>query len=309
MADIKFYDFEFNLLHIEPFALSANFTVKFCGEGTFELHFPKSFSAKRELLCNFSIKNGKGICVTFGRRTGIVTGIRIENDFAVYGKTCDFILRKKVVLPFDNPEIYNPYTLCSHFLSNAFSDTEAVIIKPTSEAFENISSESLAQDSPKTLYDTLYGILSAANLGYCMVFDTSSKKWVFEILKPDLTENKFVCDNATAYDITLTFDTKNYFSHTLSKNDSGEYEFTKKHDGTGLYRWEEISKTEEDLLCDLEFKFMHREFEKDYFLGDKFKIFTENGLFSVMVSEVSISYEGDIAKQSPVLKISEEEQT
>ena len=49
------------------------------------------------------------------------------------------------------------------------------------------------------------------------------------------------------------------------------------------------------------------EFEKDYFLGDKFKIRTENGIFRVTVTEVSISYEGDIAKQCPKLKISKEE--
>ena len=307
MADIKFYDFEFNPLHLEPFAVSANFTVKFCGEGSFELHFPKNFSAKRELLNNFSIKDGKGICMVYGSRTGIVTGMRIENDFAVYGKTCDFILRKKVVLPYENLKIYNPYNLCSHFLGNAFSSIDPITLKQTSETFDNIASSPLAEKSPKTLYDTLCGIISDAGLGYRMVFDTSAKKWVFELLKPGVSESTFICDSAAAYDISMTFDTKNYFSHTLSKNSSGTYEFTKKHDGTGLYRWEELSKTEEDLLCDLDFKFINTEFEKDYFLGDKFKIRTENGTFRVTVTEVSISYEGDIAKQCPKLKISKEE--
>lgn len=307
MNDIKFYDFEFNPLHIEPFAGSANFTVKFCGEGSFELHFPKNFSAKCELLDNFSIQNGKGICITSGKRNGIVTGMRIADDFAVYGKTCDYILKKKIVLPFENLEIYNPSRICAYFLNNAFADTYAVVSGSDSNEFEDIFSEPFTQKYPKTLYNTINTLLSDANLGYCMNFDTAEKKWIFKVLNSVLSEKKFICDSATAYDITLSFDTKNYFSHIVSKNDDGEYEYIKKHDGTGLYRWEEMAQPDDDLLCDLNFKFMNLKFEKDYFLGDKFKVFTEYGIFTVIVSEVSISREGDISSESPVLKILKED--
>lgn len=307
MADIKFYDFEFNLIHIEPFAESANFTVKFCGEGSFELHFPNNFPAKRELLENFDIQSGKGICVVCGNRSGMVTGMRFETDFAVYGKTCDFILRKKVVLPFENLELYNPHALCAYFIGGAFADSEDVAVVSSADAFEDIFSEPIAAEYPKTLYDTVREILSGADLGYSMKFDTALKKWTFEVLNTVATEKKFICDAATAYDIAMTFDTKNYFSHILSKNDDGKYEFTQAHEGTGLYRWETISRSDEDLLCDLNFKFMHMKFEKDYFLGDKFKIFTENGIFSVAVSEISLSCEGDILSENPKLTITKEE--
>lgn len=307
MSDIKFYDFDFNLLHIEPFAESENYTVKFCGEGSFELHFAGNFENKREFTESLNIKDGKGICIKAGNRSGIVTGIRIDNDFAIYGKSCDFILKKKIVLPFENLRIYTPSELCSHFLNSAFSDTESVVMK-SFDGETGTFTEAMTQEHPATLYNTIYDILSAKDLGYAMNFNTSLKKWEFEIIKPSLTEKKFICDSATSYDIKLSYDIKKYFSHTLTKNAAGDYEFVQKNVGTGLYRWEEISETDE-MLYDLELKFMKDKFEKDYFLGDKFKIFTENGTFSVMVTEVFVSREGDTEKQIPKLKILKEAET
>lgn len=307
MNDIKFYDFEFNLLHIEPFAVSANFTVKFCGEGTFELHFPRNSEARFELPKNLNIKKGKGICMVFGKRSGIVTGFRLDNDFAVYGKTCDFIFEKKIVLPFENLEIYNPNEICAYFINSAFDETDVIEVISGSEVFENIYSEPFTEKYPKTLYNTIYTVLSDNGLGYCMNFNTELKKWTFEILNPSQTDKKFICDNKTAYDITVSVDTKDFFSHMLSKNGGGEYEFSEKYAAAGLYRWEEMSTQQNKPICDLDFKFISQNFEKDYFLGDKFKVFTEYGVFSVTVSEISLSYEGNIEKQNPKFTITEEE--
>ena len=40
MEDIRVYDFEFHLLHIEHNFISANWSLKYNNIGTFEGHFP-----------------------------------------------------------------------------------------------------------------------------------------------------------------------------------------------------------------------------------------------------------------------------
>ena len=42
---IRFYDFEFNLIHIEPKFVSSLWRVYFNAEGTFESHFPNESEA------------------------------------------------------------------------------------------------------------------------------------------------------------------------------------------------------------------------------------------------------------------------
>ena len=114
--DLFFYDFEFHLLHIERKFISANWTVKYNGVGTFEAVFAVTSPVVRI--------DGEKIC---GRATGryaaIVTGKMLDQQFTVYGRTPNWISAKGTVPKF--PKQTEDVTTLVQWCAAGFANTAA----------------------------------------------------------------------------------------------------------------------------------------------------------------------------------------
>ena len=85
MQDIRVYDFEFNLLHIENRYISSNFDLMYNDVGSTEYHFPIQSDILPVIMEN------DYLVLIQGDKQSIVTGKKITSDLAVIGRTCNWI--------------------------------------------------------------------------------------------------------------------------------------------------------------------------------------------------------------------------
>ena len=95
MADLRIYDFSFNLLFIESRIVSQSHTIYFNDIGKLEIHLAKDSKVTEMLF------NNRYLLVRIGDICGIVTGVQIGKTCVIYAKTPNWILTKKVLLPFE----------------------------------------------------------------------------------------------------------------------------------------------------------------------------------------------------------------
>ena len=88
MEDIRIYDFEFNLLHIEHDIASCNWKLYDNEIGTFEMHFPISSD-----LTVIAMQKSYLVAVQ-GSKQAIITGRQIGDEGVLYGRTCNWILTR-----------------------------------------------------------------------------------------------------------------------------------------------------------------------------------------------------------------------
>ena len=88
---LKFYDFEFNLLHAEQRCTSVKWNIFYNDIGTFEAHFPFSCGTARLIMDSLNPAEGKYIVVTEQKKSAIIIGYRLKDDFTVYGRTCSWV--------------------------------------------------------------------------------------------------------------------------------------------------------------------------------------------------------------------------
>ena len=114
---LLFYDFEFNLLYVETKISSARWSLKHAGIGTFEAHIPLS----SELLALNS--ENEYLVAVAGGLSAIIVGYQVEDDLAIFGRTCNFLLSKRVTPAFSLLSGHSG-ELAKGFAENAFSDVE-----------------------------------------------------------------------------------------------------------------------------------------------------------------------------------------
>ena len=93
MKDIRFYDFDFNLVYIISDWISLNWELKYNGVGTFELQLPPLSG-----IIQF-LEEQEHLVAVQGDRQAIITGRRLEDDITIYGRTPNWLLTKRLVCP------------------------------------------------------------------------------------------------------------------------------------------------------------------------------------------------------------------
>ena len=193
MTDVLFYGFDFNLLADFPRVISVNFTRNYCGYGTSELHFSLTETEIITLL-----EENPYMFFTMGENSAIVTGWKIGEDIAVFGRTPEWLLTKRGVQAFSQTGA-TAEEIARHAVSMAAGDFVVL---------DNLAgvgtSQSYSIDKVKILYDVVCEVLDSQNLGFRLMPDIEKKQFLFSVY----SGNESLCiispSNRTAYDMTYT---------------------------------------------------------------------------------------------------------
>ncbi len=193
MRDIFFYDFDFNLLADFPRVVSLNIEKKYCGYGTFEVHFSPSETDVITLL-----ENNPYLFVVAGESSAIVTGWRIDEDIAVFGRTPEWLLTKRGVQPFTKTAVAAE-VIARDAVTSGAGDFVAL-----DELAGLGTAQSYSTDKVRVLYDVVCEVLEKQSLGFKLVPDMSLKKFVFSVYQGNESLCMISPSNRTAYEMTYT---------------------------------------------------------------------------------------------------------
>lgn len=179
MEDIRIYDFTFNLLHIEHDFISSNWTLKYNGIGTFEAHFPiKSWIVP-------VVMGNSYLVAVQGEKQAIVVGIQAGDDFALFGRTVNWLLSKRTVSDFDTEQTNSTdfKTVVQYVTDQAFryhSDYPVTNFALSSTVTKDIGA--FWRNTRNAVYDVVHDLcVRAENSGHRLVFNVPKKQWVLEL--------------------------------------------------------------------------------------------------------------------------------
>ncbi len=193
MEDLRFYDFEFNLLCIVPTVIDAMWEIKFNGVGTFEA------SINPDSKVTSALMGRDHIVVIQGTKQAIITEKYAEgNKITLYGRTMNFILSKRIILPFNikDKEVEN----------KAFK----LVKKLTYDSFPEIQVEIPEEDEEIEFYrlvmydleEVICDILDKVNSGHRVYYDVKNKKWVLKVFRQKENNIFLSEENGNIYNAT-----------------------------------------------------------------------------------------------------------
>ena len=127
MEDIRIYDYEFNLLHIEHDIVSCNWTIHENAIGSFEMHFPLTSNLISVIMQN------RYLVAVQGKKQAIITGRQVNTEGVLYGRTCNWLLSRFCVHDtFDTDSLLSEgripssdaQTVCAYILNSANKERE-----------------------------------------------------------------------------------------------------------------------------------------------------------------------------------------
>ena len=318
--DIRFYNFDFTLLHIEADIVSSNWTVFNNAVGSFEIHLPLKNQVVSLLDSEFNISENKMLVIVQGNLQGIITSVLFGDDCAMFGKTCNWLMEKRVVEPFKSTDISSEEisgadiaALCA---KNAFSDVPEIEIVPNAD-FESIysSSKMFWRNVCHTLESVVGDIMEECDGGHFLYFNALEKKWslyftknrpknlIISICLGNAVSQEY-CRNADAYAADGWYEEEIFDDEGLLIG--FEWKQISKETKTGIYRFETI--LDSSTLAEAEAMLIKKkqsegvyletfglEFEKDFSLGDTVCVQYELGSiknnFKRLINGVTLSFE------------------
>lgn len=209
MEDVRFYDFDFHLLHIEHDIFSCNWTLYENDIGTFEMHFPTGSK-----LASLMMEHRYMVAVQ-GDKQAIITGKQLGIEGILYGRSPNWILTKFCV-----PSIFNTDTLfaqgelaaqdaqtvCTYLVESRLGGL--MVVQPnTEQAFGQVF---LENESVSTLFDLVQSVMKQDGGGHGVFFDVENKQWVFTVTKGKKLSAVFSEDNKNAYDMAYSEDLQDF---------------------------------------------------------------------------------------------------
>lgn len=311
---IRFYDFEFNLIHIEPKFVNSSWRIYFNDAGTFEAHFPIESEVSAVVAKN------KYLVAVQGDFSAIITGYDTKEDFAVFGRTCNWILTKRISLPFEETQSYAGI-IASKVVSGAFSDV-GNFYTDTKGLGKVIT---FIKDSAATVFEVVTECLNGSSIGHEVRFDIQNKKWIFRTFKPNETSLiisealKNASDTAITADILDMADCGYYTKKTEDDEGNTTEELTLLDSGgkSGIYRWEALlsgsseSEAENSLLTKKENSILTLSthgifYGEDYSLGDTVRVQITKGALKRTekrrISGVEVQYRDAAKFEQPVFE-------
>lgn len=334
MEDIRIYDFEFNLLHVENDIISSNWTLEYNGTGTWEGHFNLAGGITSAVM------DAPYLVAVQGGKQAVVTGRQLGGDVTLFGRTPGWLLSKRAVQAFDSAAMIEDGTLADgktetlvrYLVGQAFADVDNFTLAP---AIGLAHSATVARTADALLSDVVADCLGEAKAGYHVVYDTARRQWVFELLQGSDLDTVVSEGNRNAMEMELLRDVQDcyscgYYQYKPPKEEaspdgtgtdsSSEPVRTYLDDGsgrTGIYRWEGIlsGAVESEAKADLEKKkgkdvvrtqthdFL---FGRDYALGDTVTVQLHRGGYKASARKrivgVDIWYEFNNIGEKPVFE-------
>ncbi len=199
ISDIRFFDFDFKLLHTENEFLSSSWTVYYNDIGTFEAHFDLNSDTLPIVMEN------DFLVAVQGNLSAIIVGKKVTDELIIYGRTCNWLLTKRITDAF-NTTTDKIDTVLNAKVKDAFSDVENFEVV----AFPDLPELTASRDDKCETFSFVQECLQSVNLGHKLVFDFAESKWIFKILKGN-DNNPLVIStvNRNAYDVTKESDLLN----------------------------------------------------------------------------------------------------
>lgn len=197
MQDIKFYTFDFNFLCAEEKAVSVFWDLRFNEVGTFEVHLTPDSK-----VLEYAKDNTFMVAVQ-GENQAIITTKDFKKDgLILYGRTPNYILDKRLVLPFEAEN--DAISLLNSKVSSLFGGEIEVADK------EYEKTTTIKRKEISTLLRLVKECMADINGGHRVIFDTYEKKWKFECLLSEEKELLFSEDMKNAYNLSYTIDLLDY---------------------------------------------------------------------------------------------------
>lgn len=198
ISDIRFFDFNFNLIHTENEFLGSNWTVYYNDIGTFEAHFDlKSDTLPIVMENNFLV-------AVQGNLSAVVVGKKVSDELVIYGRTCNWLLTKRTTDAFDSTATID--ALLTEKVGQSFSDVTNFEI----DTIPDLPTITASRDDRCEIFSLVQECLQSASLGHTLEFDPVNSLWIFKILKGN-ENNPIVIStvNRNAYDISTESDLLN----------------------------------------------------------------------------------------------------
>lgn len=322
IPDIRFYDFSgknfastgnyFDLLHVENHFISSNWNIHYNDVGNFEAHFDLGSDTLPIIMDN------DYLVAVQGSQAAIIIGKKTGEDLAVFGRTCNWLLKKRVTEAFSTTGQESVYNLVKRKVESAFNDSPVQI--------ENISFSVPAINVQRSdnciTFDFVQECLEQNSLGHEMTFDFPNQKWLFRLLKGKDNSLVISTANRNAYDVTMTGDSLDFCTEGLykSKMSNGEYEWLpiyKQTPQTSILRWvtllngENASEARASLdkarcVNEINGKTIDVSFGNDYSLGDIVSVEWQSGRYKKRTKKrivgVNLWYENGNIGEEPLFE-------
>lgn len=199
ISDIRFFDFNFKLLHTENEFLSSNWTVYYNDIGTFEAHF----DLKSDTL-PIVMENDYLVAVQ-GNLSAIIVGKKVADELIIYGRTCNWLLTKRITDVFESTT-GTIDDLLNEKVKKAFPEDSLL----AQDILSNPPTITISRDDKCETFSFVQECLQLASLGHKLEFDPVNFKWIFKILKGN-EDNPLVISNVNrnAYDVSTESDLLN----------------------------------------------------------------------------------------------------
>lgn len=211
MEDIRIYDYEFNLLHIEHDIISCNMTLYENDIGSFELHFPTDSRLTGVMMAH------QYLVAVQGDKQAIVTGRQLNSEGVLYGKSCNWLLTRFCVAEdFDTDALKadgildgtDALTVCRFLLKSALPDGADIAVEAAAELTP--AEVHLENKGVTAVFDLIQECLRQAGLGHSLFFDVSGRRWVLRVTQGAALPLLLSEGNRNAYEVDYTEDMQNY---------------------------------------------------------------------------------------------------
>lgn len=262
---IRVYDFSYNLLAETDRAISSEWELKFNGIGTFD----GSFDINSPFTKVFA--ENSYLILTEDDRQAICVGSRIGDRLNVYGRTPEWLLSKRIVLPFKTSEIFgetytDPETIILYLLEQAYKTPYQVSEDGTvsdsqlntaavCEDFmipEAVGAQKLTRhfwrNSANPLSEVIQDLCTMMDCGYSLTFVPKEKCWKFSLDFGEERDTVISKSLKNAYDMSLRESilesaAGGYFEvYQSEETEQTPYGYVKRDgdDGAGMLYWETV---------------------------------------------------------------------
>lgn len=197
LGDVRFFDRDFRPILILPRYLSADWQISHRAYGTAELHFAKTKEIV-ELLTTHTY-----LFVQQGAYQGIVTGVRIEKDCAVFIRTPEWLLTKFSLWDF-TPTQTTASAIACEMVETVLEGVPLILEGQDADKTDRTDfSVSRATD----LLGAIKSCMTDKKTGFSLRFDTQKKQFIFRVFPSRQRDNLVFSEEfKTAYEMTYTKD-------------------------------------------------------------------------------------------------------
>lgn len=242
MEDIRLYDFNAKLLHVENDIISANWTIYYNGIGTFEGHFDLNSDILPILM------EQPYLILMQGDKQAIITGKQCAEDFTLYGKTLNWMLSRRATASFTTanlPQDKSVASIAHWVVGNAFDLADHLICQANQNQFKQLAY--FWSNTMQATSDVIADCCMRDYAGHKLSFDQNYKsesapfykgRWVFEVIKGKTIPLIISTSSRNAFDMEYQEDMQKFYN-------GGWYELEGE---TGDRVWTSIPSTESGIF-------------------------------------------------------------